>query len=151
MSNVPVPIDPRDRVISITVALISLMLGVLPLSGFVFGLVRRSLHHQPGMPPILALIFSAGFIGISVTILRGLRRGEVFHWLGGGPLNYLLPLLVIILAAMMNAESTTIAHLMVGRGMRPGVAKILSVLPIIAGGIVFAVCWRRALAARLRP
>jgi hypothetical protein len=150
MSNALVPVDPRDRVISITVAVISLVLGLLPLAGVVFVVVGRFHSPHAATPPILGLVFSAALIGISVTILRGLRRGEGIHWLGGGPLNYLLPLIVIILAAMMNAESTAIAHLIVGRGMQPGVAKFLSVLPIIAGGIVFAVYWRRALAARVR-
>jgi hypothetical protein len=50
MSDAPVPDDPRDRVISVTVGVLSLVLGVLPLGGLVFAVVRRSLHRQSGMP-----------------------------------------------------------------------------------------------------
>jgi hypothetical protein len=113
-------------------------------------MVRSPLHHRSGTPPIIILVFvfAIGFIAISVTILRGLRRGQVFNWLGGGPLNYSLLLLPIILAAITEAEAKTIEHLMVQHGVRPRIADLLTLLPIIAGGLVFAVYWRRASGAR---
>jgi hypothetical protein len=152
MANVPTPGDPRNRVISMTVAVITLVLAVLPLSGTVVGLVRRFLHHQSGMPSIVILVFvfAVGFIGISLAIFRRLRRGEILDWLGGGPLNYLLVLFTVILAALMNAEATTVEHLMVRYGVRPRIAELLTLLPIAAGGLVFAVYWRRASASRVR-
>jgi len=153
MSNVPGQADPRDRVISITVALLSLVLGVLPLIGFVVGVVRSFLHHQPGMPPVLVLglqVFAVGLIGVSVTIFRALRRGEVLDWRGGGPLNYLLVLLVVVLGAMTKAEANAIEQLMVRGGVRPRIADLLMLLPIIAGGLAFAVYWRRASATQAR-
>lgn len=152
MSSVPLQGDPRNRVISITVAVISLVLGVLPLTVLVVGVVRRSLHHQPGMPPVIVLVFqvvAVGLIGLSVTILRNLRRGEVFPWVGG-PSNYSMVLLPIILGAMMTGYASAIQDILVGRGVRPGVAYLLALLPIIAGGLVFAVYWRRASAARVQ-
>jgi amino acid transporter len=135
-----------------TVAVITLVLGVLPLSGTVIGVVGRSLHHQSGMPSIVILVsvVAVGFVGISLTILRRLRRGEILDWLGGGPLNYLLVLFIVILAALMNAEATTVEHLMVRHGVRPRVAELLTLLPIAAGGLVFAVYWRRASSSRVR-
>jgi hypothetical protein len=155
MSNVSPQADPRDRVISITVAVVSLVLGVLPIAGVVVVVVRSFLRHQPLMPPGLVLlfqVFALGLIGVSVTIFRALRRGEVIHWLrGGSPLNYLLLLLVVILGALMKAEANAIEHLMVlWGGVRPRVADLLMLLPIIAGWLVFAVYWRRASAARVR-
>ena len=135
-----------------TIAVISLLLGVLPLSGTVVGLVRSFLHHESGMPSIVILVsvIAVGFIGISLTIFRTLRRGGIIDWLGGGPLNYLLVLFTVILAALMNAEATTVEHLMVRHGVRPRIAELLTLLPIAAGGLVFVVYWRRASASRVR-
>jgi hypothetical protein len=149
MPTTPVQRDPRDRVISTTVAVVSLVVGALPLSGFVVAVVRNFLHHEPWTPPVLLLVVAAGFIGISVTILRDLRRREVFHWLGGGPATWLQVLLVAILGAMVTAETIAIEHLMVRLGVRSGVANILSLMPVIAGGLLFAFYWRRASAARV--
>jgi hypothetical protein len=104
------------------------------------------------MPPILilAFVFAVGLIGLSVTILRRLRRGEAFHWVQGGPLNYLLVFLIVILGAIMAGEVTGIQHILVGLSVPPRVADILALLPIVAAGIVFAFNWRRASAARVR-
>jgi hypothetical protein len=153
MANVLVPGDPRDRVISITVAVVSMVVGVLPLAGFVVGVVRIFLYDKPAMPPVLVLfqVFALGLIGLSVTIFRALRHGDVIHWLRGEPpLNYLLLILVLILGAFLKAEVTLIEHIMVRWGARPRVADLLMLLPLIAGGLVFAVYWRRASAARVR-
>jgi hypothetical protein len=146
MSSAPARASPYDRVISITVTLLSLVLGLLPLIGVVVAMIRSFLYHDRlGMPPVIILIFAAGLIGISVTIFRGLRRREAFHWLGGGPLTYVLLLLIFFLSAMINAETTVIEHIMVRRlDVRPRIANLLAFLPVIAGALVFAFYWRRA-------
>jgi hypothetical protein len=138
-------------VISTTIAVLSLVLGVLPLIGFVVNLVLRILNHEYGMPSPLILFFPAGLIGVSITIFRSRRRGEVLHWLGPGALNYVLLLLMVVLGVMILAETTVIERLMIRWiGLKPNVAKLLAVLPIIAGGLVFVFYWRRASAERVR-
>ncbi len=149
MSTAPAQANPYNRVISLTVAVLSLVLGAPPLIGIVVHLVVRILHRQHGMPSVLILP-AVGLIGISITILRGLRRREVFDWMGGGRLNYLLVLLIPFLGLMLLAEIWAIEHLMVSRlGVRAKVANVLAFLPVIAGGLVFAFYWRRASAARV--
>ena len=137
--------DPRDRVIAITVALLSLVLAVHPIAVYGHNLVLGILHQEYSTPSVLILFFAAGLIGISVTIFRGLRRGEVFRWLGGGPLNYVLLLLMVVLGGMIVGETRLIEQLMVSRlGVSPKVADLLMLLPFIAGGLLFAFYWRRA-------
>jgi hypothetical protein len=149
LATAPLQVDPRDRVISITVAVLSLVLAVHPLVVFGLNLVVGILHHEHGMPSVLILFVAAGLIGISLTIFRGFRRGEVYHWLGGGPLYYVL---LVVLAGVFVGETKLIEQLMVGRmGVRPKIADLLMLLPIIAGVLVFAFYWRRASAARVRP
>lgn len=150
ISSGPMLNDAHDRIISISVAVLSLVLGVLPLIGFVVSLVVRTLQHEPGIPSVLILFFAVGLIGISLSIFRALKRGQVFHWLGGGALNYLLLLLIVVLSAMIQAETTVIERLMVRRlGVGPKLANLLALLPVILGALVFAFYLRKASAARV--
>ena len=145
MSTAPVQREPYERVISTTFAVLSLVLGVLPLIYFLVNLALRTLHHAYGRPSLLILFLPAGLIGISVTIFGHIRRGEVLHWLSPGPLNYVLLLLMFILGVMTLAETRVIGVLLIGwMGLQPNVANALSLLPVIAGGLVFGFYWRRA-------
>jgi hypothetical protein len=126
-------------VISITFALLSLVLAVQPLMVFGVNLFRRILHHQHGMPSVLLLFVAAGLVGIPVTIFRGLRRGTHFNWLSPGPLNYLFLLLMVVLAGIFVGEIKVTENLMVSRfGWSPKAANILLLVPVITGGLVFA-------------
>lgn len=148
MENVSVKDDRHDRVISITVASISLVLAVPPLIALGVNLVRSILYRRHGIPPVLLLLVAAGLVGIPVTIFRGLRRGKHFHWLSAGPLNYVLLLLMVVLGGIGVGEIKVFELLMVSRlGVRTEVANLLMLLPVIAGGLVFAFYWRRASAA----
>jgi hypothetical protein len=97
------------------------------------------------MASVILLVVATGLIGISLTILRGLRRGNVFAWRGGGRLNYLLLVLIIVPGAVIQAEGKVFEYLMVTRlGVPPDVANPLMLLPLIAGLLVFVFYWRRA-------
>jgi hypothetical protein len=140
-----------ERVISTTFAVLSLVLGVLSLIFFVVKLILRILSHEAGVPSLLFLFFAVGLIGISVTIVGRIRRGEVLHWLSPGPLNYLFLLLTFVLATITAAESEVIEGLMISRmGIQPKLAGLLAALPAIAGGLVFVFYWRKASVKRVR-
>ena len=137
--------EPYERLISTTFAVLSLVLGVLPLMFFVVNVVLRILHHAHGTPSLLILFLPVGLIGISVTIFGRLRHREVLHWLSPGPLNYMFLLLMFLLAVIILAETRVIALLLIGwMGLQPSVANGLSFLPVIAGGLVFGFYWRKA-------
>ena len=151
MSTVPLQREPYERVISTTFAVLSLVLGVLPLIYFLVNLVLRILHHAYGMPSLLILFLPVGLIGISVTIFGRITRGEILPWLSPGPLNYMFLLLMFMLIVLTLAETRVIGLLLIGwMGLQPNVANVLSLLPVIAGGLVFVFYLRRASAAPVR-
>jgi hypothetical protein len=145
MAHAPMQREPYERVISTTFAILSLVLGVLPLIYFLVNLALRIRYHASGMPSLLILFLPAGLIGLSATIVGYLRRGDVLHWLHPGPLNYMFLLLMFLLSALTLAETRVIGLLIIGwMGLQPSVANALSLLPVIAAGLVFAFYWRRA-------
>ncbi|HJP59958.1 MAG TPA: DUF3592 domain-containing protein [Gemmatimonadaceae bacterium] len=109
MPNIPAKADARDRVISITVASVSLVLGALPLIGLSAAVMTQPLH-RPRIMLAMVLVLQAALIGISVIIFHGLRHGNVFAWRGVGRLGSLLTVLILFLGMMIQAETGRVSR-----------------------------------------
>ncbi len=137
----PLPVDPRDRVVSISIAVTCLVLA-LPI----VALVTARLSHRSLDPSgALILVPPLGLIAIAAVLIWRLKRGPGPRWLGGGFRTGLLGLLVSVLAGGVKVGANAIEDVVVARwGLSPRVADLLTGLVIIAGVVVFAVYWRRA-------
>ncbi len=137
----PPPVDPRDRVVSISIAIICLVLA-LPI----VALITARLSHRSLDPSgVLILVPPLGLIAIAAVLIWKLKRGPGPRWLGGGFRTGLLGVLVSVLAGGLKVGANAIEDFVVARwGLSPRVADSLAGLVIIAGVVVFAVYWRRA-------
>ncbi len=137
----PPPVDPRDRVVSISIAVACLVLA-LPIVALVTArLSRRSLDPSGA----LILVPPLGLIAIAAVLIWKLKRGPGPRWLGGGFRTGLLGLLLSVLGGGLKVGANAIEDFVVARwGLSPRVADSLTGLVIVAGVVVFAVYWRRA-------
>jgi hypothetical protein len=141
MTREPVRIHPRDRLISVALAVTCLLLAVA-LFSFI---ILRILGHTTTAPRlIMVLVPAVGSMGLAAWLLIGVRRGRVPRWRGRGKPAIALMLLVPVLGGMLKTVTNEVERLIVARwGVTPRFTDMVMGMMVLIGLIVFAIFWRR--------